>query len=119
MAYDTTNIFAQILRGEVPCKKVYEDDFALAFYDISPNAPTHVLVIPKGSYQHYSDFVQHATAEEIAGFFRAVQTVAHGEGVGEHYRLITNNGEQVGQSVHHFHVHLLGGKRLHKLVADE
>lgn len=118
MVYDTENPFARILRGEIPCKKIFESEHALAFHDIAPNTPTHILVIPKGPYRNYADFTQHASEAEIVDFFRAVQTVAHAEGVGEAFRLITNNGEPVGQTVHHFHVHILGGKRLHKLVAD-
>lgn len=118
MAYDTENVFAKILRGDIPCKKIFESEHALAFHDASPNAPTHVLVVPKGPYQHYTDFIAHASEAEIIDFFRTVQTVAHAEGVGEAFRLITNNGEGVGQSVHHFHVHILGGKKLHKLVAE-
>jgi diadenosine tetraphosphate (Ap4A) HIT family hydrolase len=111
-------VFAKILRGELPCKKVFENEHALAFYDIAPNAPTHVLVITKGRYRNYADFISHAKDEEITGFFRAVQIVAHAEGVGEAYRLITNNGEPAGQTVHHFHMHILGGKPLGKLIAD-
>lgn len=118
MAYDTENVFAKILRGDIPCKKIFESEHALAFHDVAPNTPVHALVIPKGPYRSYSDFMAHASDEEIIDFFRTVQTVAHAEGVGEAFRLITNNGEEVGQSVHHFHVHILGGKTLGKLVAD-
>lgn len=118
MGYDSDNPFAKILRGDIPCKKLFESEHALAFHDIAPNAPVHILVIPKGPYQHYSDFVQHASEAEIADFFRTVQIVAHGQGVGDAFRLITNNGSTVGQSVHHFHVHILGGRKLEKLVAD-
>lgn len=118
MVYDSENVFAKILSGHIPCKKVYESEHALAFHDVAPNAPTHILVVPKGPYRHYSDFIANASDAEIVDFFRAVQTVAHAEGVGENFRLITNNGEEVGQSVHHFHVHILGGKRLHQLVAE-
>jgi diadenosine tetraphosphate (Ap4A) HIT family hydrolase len=115
MSYDSNNIFAKILRGEIPAKKLYEDQFAVAFPDISPSAPTHVLVIPKGNYQRYDDFIANATDAEIAGFFKAVRSVAAQLGV-DAYRLITNNGESVGQSVHHFHVHILGGKKISALL---
>ncbi len=118
MAYDSNNVFAKILRGEIPCRKIYEDEFAFAFHDIAPNAPVHAVVIPKGSYTNYADFINHASEAEVSGFFKAVHTVAHGEGVGDAFRLITNNGEKVGQSVHHFHMHVLGGRKLNKLVAD-
>lgn len=118
MAYDTNNPFAKILRGEIPCKKIFESEHALAFHDIAPNAPVHILVIPKGPYKSYADFMTNAKEEEILDFFHTVHTVAHGQGVGDAFRLITNNGEAVGQSVHHFHVHILGGKKLNKLVAD-
>lgn len=118
MAYDSNNPFAKILRGEIPAKKIFENDYALAFHDIAPSAPVHILVIPKGPYQNYVDFMTNAKEEEISGFFKAVHLVAHGQGVGDAFRLISNNGEPVGQSVHHFHVHILGGRKLNKLVAD-
>lgn len=118
MAYDTNNPFAKILRDELPCKKIYESEHALAFHDIAPHAPTHLLVIPKGPYQHYTDFMTNAPDAEILDFFHAVHTVAHAEGVGEGFRLITQNGETVGQTVHHFHVHILGGKTMSKLGAE-
>lgn len=116
--YDSDNIFARIIRGEIACKKLFDSEHALAFYDIAPSAPTHILVVPKGPYRHYSDFMANASAAEMLDFFRTVHVVAHAEGVGEAFRLITNNGEGVGQSVPHFHVHILGGRRLDKLVAD-
>ncbi len=117
MAYDKNNVFAKILRGEIPAKKIYEDDFAVAFHDIEPSAPTHVLVIPKGEYEHYDAFLSNASDAHIAGFFKAVRLVAKQEG-GDAYRLITNKGEAAGQSVHHFHVHILAGKPLGKLIAE-
>lgn len=119
MAYDASNVFAKILRGEIPCKKVYEDESALAFYDIAPNAPVHVLVVPKGAYLHYDDFLKRASEKEIVGFFRAVRKVTHDLGVADAFRLISNNGAPVGQSVDHFHVHILAGRRLGRLVAEE
>lgn len=116
MAYDRNNIFAKILRGEIPCNKVFENEFVLAFHDIAPNAPTHVLVIPKGEYQHYDEFVAKAPDEMVAGFFRAVREIAKQQNVTNAYRLITNNGERAGQSVHHFHLHILAGKPMGALL---
>jgi histidine triad (HIT) family protein len=117
MGYDKNNIFAKILRGEIPCKKIYEDDFALAFPDIAPAAPVHVLVIPKGEYVSFSDFTEKASPEEIQGFYRAVQKVARSLGLEEDgYRIISNHGADSGQLVAHFHMHILGGRPLGKLV---
>lgn len=118
MAYDTNNVFARILRGEIPCNKVYEDDFALAFNDLHPQAPTHVLVVPKGSYVDHKDFAANAKAEEIAGFQRAVAMVADMTGVtASGYRLISNCGANSGQEVPHYHVHVLGGHALGPLLS--
>ncbi|WJS99706.1 histidine triad nucleotide-binding protein [Novosphingobium humi] len=118
LAYDHNNIFARILRGEIPAKKVYEDDFALAFHDIAPQAPVHVLVIPKGAYVSWDDFSAHAPAEEIAGFIRAVGHVAREQGlVAPGYRLLANVGMDGGQEVPHLHVHLFGGKPLGRMIA--
>lgn len=118
MVYDPNNVFARILRGEIPCKKVYEDDFALAFYDIAPQAPVHVLVIPKGAYVSLDDFSETAPNDEIAGFIRAVGTVARQLGLVEPgYRLLANTGRDGGQEVAHFHVHLFGGRLLGRMVA--
>jgi len=112
-AYDDANIFAKILRGEIPCGKVFEDDFALAFHDIHPQAPIHVLVIPKGRFVSFADFSAHASQGEIAGFFRAVGAVAKQlELEAPGYRLLANMGEHSGQEVPHFHVHIFGGKPL-------
>jgi diadenosine tetraphosphate (Ap4A) HIT family hydrolase len=118
MTYDPANIFAKILRGEIPCKKVFENEHALAFHDIAPSAPVHVLVIPKGAYRHFDDFLARASENEITGFFRTVREVATQLGVNDAFRLITNNGKSVGQSVDHFHVHILGGRTLGALVAE-
>lgn len=113
MTYDNNNIFARILRGEVPCNKVYEDDHALAFHDIHPQAPVHVLVIPKGPYVSMDDFTAKAPPEMIGGFFRAVGTVARQLGVDESgYRLIVNTGRDGHQEVMHLHVHIFGGRPL-------
>jgi len=116
--YDDTNIFARILRGEIPCKKVYEDDHALAFHDINPQAATHVLVIPKGRYISVADFSTKASNAEIAGFIRAVGKVATALGLDDPgYRILANMGEHGGQEVPHFHVHLFGGHALGPMLA--
>ena len=115
--YDSNNIFAKILRGEIPCKKVYEDDFALAFHDINPQAPVHLLVIPKGAYVSWDDFSEKAPAEEIAGFIRAVGRVAREAGlVDPGYRMLANVGGHGHQEVPHLHVHLFGGRQFYAMV---
>ncbi len=117
MAYDENNIFAKILRGEIPCDKVYEDDYALAFNDINPQTPTHVLVIPKGAYESSDDFSAKATDAEIAGFFRAVGKVARDLGVvGPGYRMLANCGVDAHQEVAHFHMHIFAGKDLGRMI---
>lgn len=116
--YDDTNIFARILRGEIPAKRVYEDDVALAFHDIAPQAPVHVLVIPKGRYVSWDDFSSRADDAEIAGFIRAVGKVARDHGLVEPgYRLLANIGGDGGQEVPHLHVHLFGGAPLGPMLA--
>jgi histidine triad (HIT) family protein len=111
--YDRNNIFARILRGELPCKKVYEDAFALAFRDIRPLAPVHVLVIPKGEYVSQADFCAEAPAELLVGFWRAVAKVAKDLGLEpDGYRMVANHGPNGGQLVFHFHVHLFGGRQM-------
>ncbi len=113
LPYDDQNIFAKILRGEIPNKTVYDDDWALAFHDINPQAPIHVLVIPKGRYVSWDDFSAQASDAEIAGFIRAVGTVARDLGLVEPgYRLLANIGIDAHQEVPHLHVHLFGGKPL-------
>lgn len=113
MAYDQNNIFAKILRKEIPCKPVYEDDFALAFHDINPQAPIHVLVIPKGDYVSMADFSANAPAELIVGFFRAVGETARELGLEEPgYRILANAGPHSHQEVPHFHMHIFGGRPL-------
>jgi histidine triad (HIT) family protein len=120
MAYDKNNIFAKILRGEIPCQKVYEDKFALAFNDIAPDAPVHVLVVPKGEYVSFHDFSVNATPEFMKGFFTAVQKVAQQLNLEQSgYRIISNHGPDASQSVPHFHVHILGGRPLGRLVQKE
>ncbi|HWA43620.1 MAG TPA: histidine triad nucleotide-binding protein [Hypericibacter adhaerens] len=119
-AYDKNNIFARILRGEIPCKKVYEDEHALAFYDINPQAKIHVLVIPKGAYVSMADFAAKAGDQEIAGFVRAVGKTAEKLGVVESgYRLLANHGPNSHQEVPHLHVHIFGGQKLGRMIAVE
>ena len=116
--YDDGNIFARILRGELPCKKVYEDDHALAFHDINPMAPVHILVIPKGAYVSWDDFSDRASDVEIAGFARAVGKVARDQGmVVQGYRLLANTGKRAGQEVPHLHVHIFGGQPLGPMLS--
>lgn len=113
MAYDSSNIFARIIRGELPCDKVYEDDRILAFRDISPLAPVHILVIPKESYVSMDDFTAKAPAETVAHFFKTVGDIAREQGVDKGgYRLIANHGADANQEVPHFHFHIIGGKYL-------
>jgi diadenosine tetraphosphate (Ap4A) HIT family hydrolase len=116
--YDDQNIFAKILRGEIPSKRVYEDEFALAFHDINPVAPQHILVIPKGAYVSWDDFSARAPDAEIAGFVRAVGHVAREAGMVEPgYRLLANIGQDSGQEVPHLHVHIFAGKPLGPMLA--
>ena len=118
LPYDDQNIFAKILRGEIPNRTVYEDEHALAFHDINPQAPVHVLVIPKGAYVSWDDFSTNASDAEIAGFIRAVGTVARDLGlVAPGYRLLANVGIDSHQEVPHLHVHLFGGKALGPMLA--
>ncbi len=117
MAYDENNIFARILRGEIPSKKLYEDEHAFAFHDINPQAPVHVLVIPKGPYLDFDDFMRRAPEAFINGFFRAVAKVARDLGHapaagGSGYRILANTGADAHQQVPHFHVHIFAGRRL-------
>lgn len=115
--YAPNNVFAKILRGEIPANKIYEDDFVIAFPDIRPQAPAHILVIPKGPYVSAADFNATASFEELVGFYRAVAKVAQAAGVEEGgYRLIANIGPHSHQEVPHFHVHILGGKPLGALL---
>jgi len=118
MTYDPNNIFAKILRGEIPAKKIYEDEFALAFPDINPQAPTHVLVIPKGAYVSFADFSAKASDAEIAGFVRAVGKTADLVGVKDSgYRILANAGVNAHQEVPHLHIHIFGGKKLGPMLA--
>lgn len=116
--YDNNNIFARILRNEIPAAIVYEDGWAVAFRDINPQAPTHILVVPRGPYVSWDDFSERATDEEIAGFVRAVGTVAREHGlVAPGYRLLANVGPHSGQEVPHLHVHLFAGQPLGPMLA--
>lgn len=118
LPYDDSNIFARILRGEVPCDKVHEDEHALAFHDINPQAPVHILVIPKGAYVSWDDFSARASDSEIVGFVRAVGHIARSaEMVVQGYRLLANTGKRAGQEVPHFHVHIFGGQPLGPMLA--
>lgn len=116
--YDDTNIFARILRGEIPCRKIHEDDHTLAFDDINPKAPTHALVIPKGKYVSMTEFAAKATDAEAGALLRAIAKVAEAKGVaGTGYRLLVNNGADAHQEVPHLHFHVLGGRPLGGLLA--
>ena len=116
--YDPDNIFARILRGEIPSRRIYEDEWAIAFHDISPQAPTHVLVIPRGPYVALPDFVANAPDAAIAGFFRAVGRVANQLGLeAPGFRILANMGMDAGQEVPHFHVHLFGGGPLGPMLS--
>jgi len=111
--YDAGNIFARILRGEIPARTVFEDEFAIAFEDIAPKAPVHVLVIPRGAYVSFADFINRASGDEVIGFFRALGLVATQLGLdAPGYRILSNIGDHGGQEVPHFHVHLFGGRSL-------
>ena len=117
MSYDDQNIFAKILRGELPCDKVYENDHALAFRDIAPQAPVHVLVIPKGSYTSYVEFTEQASDAELVGFMRAVGAVAVKLGIaGAGSRILSNQGGNGQQEVPHFHLHVFAGKNLGRMI---
>ncbi len=117
MTYDPNNVFAKILRGEISCEKVYENAHVLAFPDISPKAPVHILVVPKGAYTDMDDFTKRASADEIAALFQALGKIAREHGIDRTgYRVISNCGANGGQEVPHLHLHLLGGKKLGRMV---
>ena len=122
MAYDDNNIFAKVLRGEIPCKKIYEDDFVLSFYDINPQKKIHALVIPKGKYIDLDDFSDKASDDEIVGLIKGIGTVAKKLGVSEvvkggGYRSLVNVGDNGGQEVPHLHFHIFGGEKVGKMVS--
>jgi len=113
VTYDPNNIFAKILRKEIPCNAVLETEHSLAFHDVSPQAPHHILIIPKGAYISFTDFSEKAPAEEITDFTRAIGEVARSLGVeADGYRILSNIGQNGGQEVPHYHVHLLAGRAL-------
>lgn len=117
MAYDSNNIFARIIRGEIPCNKVFEDAHVLAFNDIQPQAPTHILVIPKGAYESIADFSQKASATEQTAFFAAVGKIIAEQKLDDAgFRVIANMGEHGGQEVPHFHLHILAGRKLGRML---
>ena len=110
--YDQENIFAKIINGQIPCEEIYNDDKVLAFKDIAPAAPVHILVIPKGEYVSFNDFSQNADPDTIKHFMQTIQKIAKDQGLeSDGYRLITNHGKNANQTVPHFHVHILGGKK--------
>ena len=116
--YDDQNVFARILRGEIPARTVYEDDWAFAFHDINPQAPLHILVIPKGAYVSWDDFSERASLEEIAGLVRAVGHVAREHGlVAPGYRLLVNTGRDSHQEIPHLHIHIFAGGPLGPMLA--
>lgn len=120
MHYDKNNIFAKIIRGEIPAQKVYEDENILAFYDISKASPIHVLVIPKGEFIDFIDFTTKENPLEVANFFKKVAEIAKDLKVDESgFRMITNNGSDAHQTVKHFHVHILAGKKLGPLISSD
>ena len=120
MSYDNNNIFAKILRGEIPCKKIYEDNYVLSFHDINPQKKIHALVIPKGKYIDLDDFGVNASIEEMAGLLKGINIVAKKLGIssetGKGYRALTNISEHGGQEVPHLHFHLFGGESVGKMV---
>ena len=120
MNYDKNNIFAKILRGEIPCKKIYEDEFVLAFYDVNPQKKIHALVIPKGEYVNLDDFSSKASEKEIVGLIKGIGEVAKKLGIsidgGKGYRTLANIGENGGQEVPHLHFHLFGGENVGKMT---
>ena len=120
MSYDDNNIFAKILRGEIPCKKIYEDDYVLSFHDINPQKKIHALVIPKGQYVDLDDFSEKASPEEMIGLIKGINKVAKMLGIsvdtGKGYRALANISEHGGQEVPHLHFHLFGGERVGKMV---
>ena len=120
MSYNDNNIFAKILRGEIPCKKIYEDNFVLSFYDINPQKKIHALVIPKGKYINLDDFALNASSEEMVGLLKGINMAAKKLGisteVGNGYRALTNINNHGGQEVPHLHFHLFGGERVGKMV---
>lgn len=120
MPYDSSNIFARILRGEIPCKKIAEDNFFLAFHDISPRTPVHALVIPKGAFMDAHDFHKNASSDEIVGFYKGVAHVVDILGVYDAgFRQISNCGVNGGQEVPHYHIHIMAGRKLGSMLSTD
>ena len=122
MTYEKNNIFAKILRGEIPCKKIYENDFVLSFHDINPQKKIHVLVIPKGAYVDLDDFIRNADEKEIIEFFKAIPHVAkllNVSNIDGGYRALSNIGKNGGQEVPHLHFHIFGGENVGKMVSSQ
>lgn len=118
--YDKTNIFAKIIKKEIPCKKVYEDDYTLIFHDINPSAPIHLLAVPKGEFKSFEDFVQKAPLEQFKSFFTSIQKITSTLKINKSgYRLITNHGKDALQTIEHFHVHIIAGKALGPLIVSD
>ena len=121
MSYDNNNIFAKILRNEIPCNKIYEDDFVLSFHDINPQKKIHALVIPKGKYVDLDDFIQNASPEQMVGLLKGINIVAKKLNIsvdtGKGYRALVNISEDGGQEVPHLHFHLFGGEKIGKMVS--
>ena len=118
--YDENNVFPKILRNEISCNRVYEDNDTLIFHDIHPTVPVHLLAIPKGKFKSFNDFIVNASQEHITSFFKAIQNITHKNKIADAgYRLITNHGDNGMQTVEHFHVHILGGKLLGPLIPGD
>ena len=120
MNYEKNNIFARILRKEIPANVIYEDEYALAFHDVNPQAPIHVLVIPKGEYTSFYDFSEKASVEEVNGFYKAAQKVIDILGLKEDgFRVLSNQGQNGGQEVPHYHLHIFGGRKLGRMIQPQ
>jgi diadenosine tetraphosphate (Ap4A) HIT family hydrolase len=115
-SYDPQNVFAKILRGEIPCQQVFANEYVLAFNDIAPCAPIHVLIIPNGEFINFADFTANASQQMQLGYFAAITQIAQQLGVADNFRLISNNGSNAGQTVPHFHMHLLAGTNFGALI---
>lgn len=113
--YDTNNIFAKIIKGEIPSSKIYEDEYIIAINDINPVAPIHILVIPKGAYRNFNEFSQKSHPEEFSHYFRKIADIAESQGIKE-YRVVSNNGPSSGQTICHFHAHIIAGVTFSKLI---
>lgn len=118
--YDENNIFAKIIKGEIPAKKAYEDNQVIAIYDINPIAPVHILLMPKGKYCSFDDFTQHASNEEVIHFFKVLQQLAAQHNLGDSgYRIVANHGKNASQTIAHFHMHIIGGRPLGAMASHD